>query len=306
MRWQKRGLIYKAPFDGSWRDNSALTPTPILINNDVIRIYVSFRDSKGVGRIGFVDVQADNPTCILRISEKPVLDIGQDGCFDDNGVILGDVLFVGDEIWMYYVGFQLVHKAKFLAFSGLAISHDGGITFKRSQKHPVLDRSGEGLYIRAIHSVQLKNNKFCIWYAAGNTWETIEGQAFPSYHIRYAESENGNLFPNTGILCLNPDAKNLEYRIGRPRVYQRGKEYLMFFTYGTLDKRYLAGAAISKDGIEWQRDDKYLRLPLSSEGWDSVHLCYPSLLSFKNRTYVFYNGNYMGREGFGFAELVEW
>ena len=35
--------------------------------------------------------------------------------FDDNGVILGYLIKVGNKIYMYYVGFQLVKKSKFLA-----------------------------------------------------------------------------------------------------------------------------------------------------------------------------------------------
>jgi hypothetical protein len=34
-------------------------------------------------------------------------------------------------------------------------------------------------------------------------------------------------------------------------------------------------------------------------------LCYPSLLAYKDRTYMFYNGNDMGRDGFGYAVGAE-
>ena len=86
------------------------------LTDDIIRVYGAFRDNQGIGRIGYVDVSAANPACIVKISKKPVLDIGQDGCFDDNGVILGDVLRVKDKIYMFYVAFQHVQKAKFYAF----------------------------------------------------------------------------------------------------------------------------------------------------------------------------------------------
>ncbi|XTO85935.1 hypothetical protein K4E85_03490 [Campylobacter coli] len=54
--------------------------------------------------------------------------------FDDNGVILGDVLRIENKIYMYYVAFQLVEKAKFLAFSGLAISSDNRENFSKSTR----------------------------------------------------------------------------------------------------------------------------------------------------------------------------
>jgi len=305
MKWIKRGLIYTPSLDGSWRDNSALTPTAFLLNDDVIRNYVSFRDPHGVGRIGYVDVDATDPARVLAMSSEPVLDIGADGMFDDNGVILGDVIRVGDAIYMYYVGFQLVKKVKFLAYTGLAVSMDEGETFERYRQTPVLDRDDEALYIRAIHSVLYENGVFKVWYATGSGWERIDGVDFPKYDISHIESADGKTFNGRGVKCIENDPSNHEYRIGRPRVYRDGKRYLMNFTYGTTDGRYIAGQAMSEDGIHWKRNDADLGITLSEAGWDSVHLSYPSIIKAHGRTYMFYNGNNMGKEGFGFAERIE-
>lgn len=305
MKWEKKGLIYSPPRDGSWRDNSALTPTAFLLNSDVIRVYVSFRDEQGIGRIGYVDVDAHNPSNVLKISDQPVLDVGKEGMFDDNGVILGDLIRVGESIYMYYVGFQLVKQVKFLAYTGLAISTDNGETFQRHQETPVLDRSDEALYIRAVHSVIYEEGKFKFWYATGSGWENINGTNFPQYDINYIESADGMHFKGIGVKCIENNRDNKEYRIGRPRTYKKGDRYIMNFTYGTTDGRYIAGQAISADGLSWQRDDAQLGIELSENGWDSIHLSYPSVVSTGEKTYMFYNGNNMGYDGFGYAQLSE-
>ena len=121
MKWRKRGLIYGPDGSSSWAKHSCLTPTPVLIG-DVIRVYCGFRDTEGRSRIGYVDVRADDPSKVVAVSREPALDIGAAGCFDDNGVILGDVVADGDRLRMYYVGFQIVARVKFLAFTGLATS----------------------------------------------------------------------------------------------------------------------------------------------------------------------------------------
>ena len=141
MEWNKLGIVFDGRSSAFWHHDSALTPTPLRLNKDVIRIYAGFRDVQGVSRIGFVDVLASDPKTVIKVSQEPCLDIGDDGCFDDNGVILGDVIRSGNEIRMYYVGFQLVRKAKFLAYTGLAVSKDGGDSFERVSKVPVLDLS---------------------------------------------------------------------------------------------------------------------------------------------------------------------
>ena len=302
MHWIKQGFIYGPDGTLPWARHTVLTPTPLLVDEQTIRVYAGFRDDKGVSRIGYVDLDAQDPQRVKDVSQEPVLDVGRAGAFDDNGVILGDLIRVGSEIRMYYVGFQLVSQVKFLAFTGLAVSRDGGETFQRHSEAPVLDRSNKGLYIRAIHSIIQENDKFRIWYACGNGWENIAGTSYPQYHIRYIESSNGIDFDGEGQLCI--DVEGSEYRIGRPRVYRHQDRYVMHYTRGTIQGDYLAGYAESSDGIHWERKDDELGIGLSSIGWDSRHLCYPAVLSCSGKTYMFYNGNDMGKDGFGFAVLA--
>ncbi|MBK3847252.1 hypothetical protein [Stutzerimonas xanthomarina] len=303
MNWKKLGLVFSQCGTVGWRRSSALTPTPYLLNDQVIRVYAGFRDDEGISRIGYVDVDASDPTIIIKISDKPVLDRGRDGCFDDNGVILGDVVNSGDRLRLYYVGFQQVKRAKFLAFTGLAESVDQGETFQRVSEAPVLDRSTEGNMIRAIHTALFEDGVWKIWYAVGDDWEIINGVPYPQYNIWYNESIDGKAFPGKGTLCV--DVQDDEYRIGRPSVYRTAEGYMMFYTKGgTSGQDYFPGVAYSADGVCWERQDSMLGLSLSEKGFDDRHLCYPRLITAGRRTYCFYNGNNMGSEGFGVAELI--
>ena len=110
MKWKKRGLIYCANRDNDWKFQGALLPTPIQLKDDLLRIYVGFCDKNIVSRIGYVDVLPDDPSYIIKVSEKPVLDIGRNGCFDDNGVVPVSVLRKEDKIFLYYVIFNIMIK----------------------------------------------------------------------------------------------------------------------------------------------------------------------------------------------------
>ena len=300
MKFTKKGLIYNPVQLDEWRDNTFITPTPYLLNEEVIRIYGGFRDKKGASRIGYIDVDAANPSSIIAVSDKPVLDIGEDGMFDDNGIILGSVINDGAAIRMYYVGFQLVAKAKFLAFSGLAQSTDGGNTFVRVRNTPILDRFENEKYIRAIHTVIKENGIYRIWYSQGDGWQYINDIPYPKYDIMYTESEDGINIPNgRSIRCVGNEGT--EYRIGRPTVFKDDGIYKMFYTRDNLAKEYRAGYAESADGIHWTRKDNEFTLELSADGWDSDTVCYPVPISAKGQTYVFYSGNGMGATGVGYA-----
>lgn len=302
----KLGLVFNPTCYNDWIRNSALTPTPILLNQNVIRVYCGFRDEEGISRIGYVDVSAKDPKSILKISDAPSLDIGRAGCFDDNGVILGDVVRRDHEIWMYYVGFQIVKKAKFLAFTGLAISNDEGETFVRSSEVPILDRIDGNAYIRAIHSVLNINGKWKVFYAQGGEWQIIKEKPFPKYNIWESETADG-IKIDLSSLAVDCDKDVGEYRIGRPSAFiVHGREFL-FYTKGSISgDDYFPGLAIKNSEKRWIRIDNEFPLGLSEKGWDSQHLCYPRLIEACGKYYLFYNGNNMGHDGFGVAEVTNW
>lgn len=300
---KKKGLIYCPSGEKEWMQHSFMTPAPVLIN-DKIRVFGGIRDKNGVSRIGFVDVNAENPSEVLYVHKEPVLDIGEDGCFDDNGLILGSIIRNDDYYRMYYVGFQHVKKAKFYAFSGLAESKDL-LNFKRKYKSPIIDRKDWMKFIGAVHTVIKDGDVYKVWYVAGNGWEQIDGKKYPQYSVYYTESKDGINFDykiNHHIVKTN----EIEYRIGRPVVCKIKDKYIMFCSSDSVHKQYKICYFESKDGINWNRVDEKLKglEPSNSGSWDSLCTCYPTLLQYKDKAYMFYNGNNMGETGFGYAELI--
>lgn len=304
MRIEKKGLIYCPKGEHAWEKDTFMTPHAMKLEDGRIRVWGGVRDSSGISRIKYIDVREDDPGCLLEVSEVPSLNVGEPGCFDDNGVILGDILPVDGRLYLYYVGFQHVQKVKFHAFSGLAISEDGGRSFQRFSQVPVLDRTTTGRFGRCIHTVLHENGVFKCWYAVIDDWKLIEGTPYPVYNIWYTESEDGLHFPlEDAVLCV--DVEGTEYRIGRPKVYRTASGYEMFYTRDLVSKEYLVGYATSTDGIRWERKDGLFLLPKSPEGWDSEMACYPVVLDTRFHKYMFYNGNGMGRTGVGYGILVD-
>lgn len=282
-----------------------MTPVPLQMSHDVIRVYGGLRDKAGVSRIGWVDVMRADPTQVLSVSSKPCLDLGAPGMFDDNGVILGDLLRMPDgTLRMYYVGFQLVEKVKFLAFTGLAVSDDGGSTFRRVQPTPVLDRSPRALFINALHSIAPTEDGFRAWISCGQRWQVIADRTYPQYDCWTLTSPDGISFDmETATRTL--EVERDEYRIGRPRASRLPDgTWEMRVTSDTLSKQYACYRATSDDGVRWERQTLE-ELPRGAPGaWDSEMTCYPARLDTdQGESYLFYNGNNMGETGFGVAVL---
>lgn len=305
MQWIKKGLIYGPDGKSSWAKHSALQPTPLLIKDNVIRVYVGFRDENGVGRVGFVDVDAYNPLDVINISKEPVLDTGNPGTFDENGVIPATIVKRNKKIYLYYAGYQLGYKIRFYGFTGLAISSNGGNSFIRYSKAPIMDRTDNALYFRAIHSIMFEDGIWKVWYGGGSEFIEGEKKTLPVYNIRYIESEDGINFGKKGKVILDVKGGD-EYRIGRPYVIKEDDIYFMFYGVGTKSKGYRLGYARSTDGIHWKRKDDEIGIDVSQDGWDSNMISYPSIMKFEDKVYMFYNGNSYGYDGFGYAILKEW
>jgi hypothetical protein len=196
-----------------------------------------------------------------------------------------------------------VARAKFIALTGLAYSNDEGETFIRTSEAPFLGRLDGQNMIAAVHSAHFLNDTWHLWYAAGDAWENIDGKLYPRYEIRHIRTRELSKISGSGEISVKPTYP--EYRIGRPRVYMLSNELEMHFTSGSISGDYLPGRAFSKDGVTWFRDTHDFPLKRSVSGWDSIHLCYPSIIEVGGSKYMFYNGNHMGIDGFGCAVLEQ-
>lgn len=304
MKWVKKGLIYGPTGDSWWAQKWALQPTPLVRADGTIRIFVGFRTREGVSRVGYVDVNADNPSEVLNVSREPALDIGIPGAFDENGVVPCAVVEREGKLYLYYAGYQLGQKVKFYVFGGLGISEDGGDTFTRYTEVPLCDRTNDELFFRVIHTMMCDAGRWRAWYGGGSEYTMNAGKQLPNYNIRHAEAPDGLTLSSDYQICI--DTKGGEYRVGRPYVINESGLYRMFYCAGTAERGYRLAYAESADGVAWTRKDDEIGIDVSPSGWDSEMQAYPSVVTCKNSTYLFYNGNDYGREGFGYAVLEKW
>jgi predicted GH43/DUF377 family glycosyl hydrolase len=301
MRWIKRGLIYGPKGDSWWAQRWALQPTPLLRGDGTIRVFVGFRTHEGVSRVGSVDVSAENPAQVLAVSPEPVLDIGAPGAFDENGVVPCAVVERDGKLYLYYAGYQLGQKVRFYVFGGLAISEDGGASFRRYSQVPICDRTDDETLFRVIHTMMLDDGRWRAWYGAGSSFALHDGRQLPNYNIRHAEAEDGVTLSSDYTVCV--DTSGEEYRVGRPYVVKQGGLYRMFYCAGTALRGYRLAYAESPDGLTWTRKDDEIGIDVSPSGWDSEMQAYPSVVTYRDKIYLFYNGNNYGEDGFGYAEL---
>lgn len=305
---KKIGFVFKPEGNRAWWRSHAMAPAPILLDPKTVRVYLGCWTEDKISRIGYVDVSAQDPTRVISQSESPVLDIGRDGCFDENGVFPAHAYSFGDDrVYLYYTGFQLGHKIRHYNFGGLAVSRDNGRTFARHSEAPILDRADEGLFVRAGQSIEKAENGFHAVYSAGSSWHMCQGELRPVYDVYYQKTEDGIVMARSGRKIAACDL-GVEHGLGRPQIIRLNDKLYVFYTRRIIqDMKYFLGCAWSRDGEEWRRSDEVFDgIAFGEEGaFDREMIYFPGVVKVSgNKALLFYSGNYFGRDGMGVIELA--
>lgn len=304
MKWRKLGLIW-AP-DGSlpWARSHAMLPTPLPLADGRLRLLLASCDKDTVSRIGWVDLDARDPIRVVGVAERPVLDIGMPGRFDDNGVNPCSVVAMPDgSVRLYYVGYQLQTKIPYTLFTGLAVAPRPDAAFERVAQTPVLDRGPEEPFFRTAPAVQPHPEGWQAWYIGGGEFVQAAGRTQPRYGLRHVVSADGIAWPATGRELLAPAGEELGF--GRPWPMRLGQDDWRLWYSVRSPRGYVLGYATSRDGIAWRRRDAEVGITPTPGEWDGEMVCYAAVQPMNGGLCMFYNGNGYGRTGVGLAVLEQ-
>ena len=317
MKWIKKGLIfnpamYKLP---AGCNEFAQSPQTLVLD-DIVRIYFSTRkkDSntgKYLSHIAFADFDTDL-TRVIKVSSENVIELGELGSFDEHGIFPINILKYDNKIWAYTCGWSRRVSVSVETSTGLAVSNDNGITFKKMGTGPVLTSSLHEPFLVGDSFVQVYDGVFHMWYIFGQRWKdaTAKEPAARVYKIAHATSPDGiNWIKEEGKQII-ADVLNEDECQALPTVIKIADRYHMFFCFRQATdfrtnsaRGYRLGYAWSDDLQNWTRDDGNSGISLSDSGWDSEMMCYPHIFQVAGKVYLLYNGNEFGKQGFGLAEL---
>lgn len=317
MKWNKIGQIFDPTIwsdgiDRPWMKTHAQSTHSLLLK-DVVRIYFSCRPTNENGFAKsfttFLDLDKNDLTKIIRVSDKPVMNLGNTGCFDEFAVYPSSSIKYKNQIFLYYAGWTRCSSVPFNTAVGVAVSCDGGETFKRIGDGPILAASPNEPFVISGPKIRRFENRWFLFYLAGCKWINHNGKMEIIYKNRMATSQNGIdwIRYNKNII---PDILDANECQAGPDVFYKDDLYHMYFVYREgLDFRevpgrgYKIGYATSKDLFSWDRKDQEAGINYSESGWDSTMHHYPHVFQMNGDFYMTYNGNDFGKYGFGLAKL---
>jgi predicted GH43/DUF377 family glycosyl hydrolase len=298
MKWRKLGHIYKPSGTLSWAFAYAANPVAELVSGDLYRIYFSTRNDQNQSSIGYVVVDINNPTMVIKVAEEPVLMPGELGMPDDSGASIGCILQINGKRYLYYMGWNLSVTVPWRNTIGLAISEEGRKEFQRYSRFPIINLDEIDPYTISYPWVMIEDGLYRMWYGSNLKWGPEKKDML--HVIKYAESRDGITWKRPDIICIGLKGPE-EYAICKPCVLKDGATYKMWYCHRGLT--YRIGYAESKDGILWNRLDHLTGIDVSQDGWDSEMIEYPFVFNHKGSRYLLYAGNGFGRTGFGIANL---
>lgn len=312
--WKKLGKVF-TPQDVTGRDwlrEFAQAPSTLVLD-DVVRVYFSCRppaDAQGqyVSYSAYVDLDRQDLFRIRQVAEQPILALGGLGEFDEFGTYPVSVIPAGQELRAYYGGWTRCESVPFNVAIGCARSTDGGRTFEKLGRGPVLSYSQDEPFVISGPKIRRFEDTWFLWYIAGRKWKMVDGRAEPVYKIRMATSDDGLNWKKLGRDLINSRIEEDEAQASPDVFYAHGR-YHMFFCYRyssgyrSRERGYRIGYASSSNLLDWVRDDSKAGIDVSPTGWDSEMVSYPHVFGLDGQTYMAYLGNQVGREGFGLAVL---
>lgn len=309
-RWTRLGHVFGPDNSLGWMQDYATTPTALLLE-DRIRVFFSTRgapdeDGNFVSQTTYVDVDRGDPTRVLSVGERPVIELGAPGSFDEFGIMVAEALAVGDRTFLYYMGWQRMTSAPYLVQLGLAVADRHGTAFEKVSEGPVLGTHRLDPWGIGNVCVRPDGDGFDMIYTSYLAWTNGEDGWSPRYQLRRATSQDGIDWRRQDGVVLAPT--HAREALATPAVWRDGERHHLWFSAraGTADGghgAYRIAHAVSDDGRSWRRHDGG-GLDPGDATWEQQMTCYPALVEVDGRLLAFYCGDGFGRTGFGVAEIT--
>lgn len=301
-KWKKLGIFY-CPSSTNRHPKlltHAANSLPVLIKEDLYRVFFSGRDANNRSSIGAVDIDITNRKVIQEYNH-PFFEHGPEGSFYANGVSIGNCYEVKGVQYMLFMGWQSPKGSHWRGNVGrLILKQD--LTLVLDSEEPFMS-SNTIDPISLSYPWVLKNGEsgYSMWYGSTTTWDAGNGEML--HVINYASSADGHNWNREGLA--------VPYELGRAQAFSRPTVvgntktgYEMWFSYRSgSGEKYRIGYALSKDGRRWELALEEAGIDVSLNGWDSEMIEYPFIFDHKGQRYMLYNGNGYGKTGFGLAVL---
>ena len=297
LLFNKKDLIFDVN-TVKWINSYAWVPTAYKIENtNKAIIFFSARNTSNESDTGYFIYDLDKMK-IIKIAKRPILTRGKLGNFDDSAVIPSHLIKIKRKFYLYYVGWTQGKKVPFFSSLGLAIANKITGPYKKISNAPIIGRSKFDPLFVATCFVQKIKRGYSMYYTSNMSWKIKNTTPKPRYLIKKCYSADGIKWETNNNKIIKFE-KSTETAITRPWILKLKNNFVMFFSL--KKNNYTIETSVSKDGKTWRRKKIFLFKEDKKIKFDSKAQEYASLVKYKKKLFMFYNGNEYGKNGIGLA-----
>ncbi len=307
QRWERLGrLLEPRPEPGSWWASHAALPVVHGTGPGRANVYFSARDAAQRSHLARVPIErAGRGWRLAGPVEGPLFGPGRRGEFDADGVTVGSIVASGDTLRAYYLGWTLGRSVPFTNFIGLAVSHDGGRSFERHGRAPIVGRSEANPLTVGYPWVVEHAGEYRMWFGSHLAWGPVDLEM--RHVVQEASSPDGLAWtPSDRVVVPLQGADDpAEFAVSRPVVLPEPDGSWSMW-YARRRPRYQLGFARSLDGGRtWSRHDDAVQFVGTPGAWEQAEQTYPCVFDDGGERFLFSNGDGYGRTGFGVARRLD-
>lgn len=299
MKWVKKGRIFEQDGDGEYLHSHAANPLVLFLSDSVIRVLFSSRNKANKSSVGYFDYDLKEESTLSNGNSKCLFKYGPAGSFYDHGLSLGCTYTVRNRNYILFMGWQFPENEHWRGDIGrLELTGDWKLKLSPSTAFIASDdmNSISLSYPWVIH----EEGVYRMWFGSTRSWTSENNEMI--HVIDYAESKDGEHWEYIGEAV--PWEIGVAQAFSRPCVINYKGQYHMWYSYRSgTGQKYRIGYAVSDHGRTWERRHHVVGIDISSSGWDSEMICYPTVFEWREKLFMLYCGNGYGKEGIGLAIL---
>lgn len=302
MQWRKQGLLFRPKSTHSKLLSHAANPLPILLENDIYRIFYCGRDNKNRSSVGYVDIDIIQRK-VIYVQNEPVFEHGPADSFYSHGVSIGNCYKVDGSQYILFMGWQIPKSGHWHGNIGrLRLNSDLSLDLDNGNDKPFFACNLIDPISLSYPWVMSDDGAgYHMWYGSTLKWHSVNDEMI--HTINYASSSDGITWDRKGVAV--PYEIGIAQAFSKPTVvYDKKNGYSMWFSYRSgSGEKYRIGHAKSDDSRNWELKLEEIGIKTSQKGWDSEMIEYPFVFDHKGKRYMLYNGNNYGASGFGLAVM---
>lgn len=290
--WLKKGSILKRSKSNNLLKYHLGPATIYKVEGNIIKFFISCRNKKNHSFILYVKYDLKLKKYIVKKIYSP----NKKSNFEKNGASYPVLFNEKNYKYLFFVGWSFNKKNNFN--NHLLVNKNKELKFNNLHSKKVFKTSMIGSGSNYILKIK---KTYYMWFTS---FEKIEKKKFNlkyRYIIKLAKSNDLKNWKINPTKCINFKNQN-EIAISKPSIIFKNRKFHMWYCY--RGKYYKIGYATSKNGIDWIRKDKKIRIIGKKYNWDNQSMCYPSVSYLdNNKLIMIYSGNNYGKDGIGFCEL---